>query len=72
MPYYDLKCSKCNYEFNKKAAMADRSENKIKCPECGSNELEAVFKNINIIQSRKNSPPACPNMDKCGSCCEIR
>jgi len=54
MPFYDLKCSKCGHEFNVMAKMSERTEKLIKCPECGSNELDAVFKSVNIIQSRKS------------------
>lgn len=70
MPFYDLRCTKCGEEFNIMAKMSDREQKKIHCPKCGSNELEAVFSNVNIIQSRKSSDaPACPNFHKCGCCC---
>jgi len=69
MPFYDLKCSKCGHEFNVMAKMSERSEKLIKCPECGSNELEAVFKNVNIVQSRKSEGGECPNIHRCGGCC---
>lgn len=69
MPFYDLKCSKCEKEFNIMASMSQREKKEIKCPECGSNELETVFKNLNVIQSRKSSPAECPNRHVCGGCC---
>jgi len=40
--------SKCGHEFNVMAKMSERTEKLIKCPECGSNELDAVFKSVNI------------------------
>lgn len=67
MPFYDLRC-KCGYEFNIMAKMSDREQKLINCPECGSNELETVYKSVNIIQSRKDRPE-CPNIHKCGGCC---
>lgn len=67
MPFYDLRC-KCGHEFNIMAKMSDREQKLIKCPECGSNELEPIFSKVNIIQSRK-SQPECPNIHKCGGCC---
>lgn len=69
MPFYDLKCSKCGIEFNTMAKMSDRENKLINCPECGNNQLETVFKNINIIQSRKSNSPDCPNKHVCGGCC---
>ncbi|MDF2522916.1 MAG: regulatory protein FmdB family [Clostridiales bacterium] len=68
MPFYDLKC-KCGEEFNTMAKMSEREQKLIKCPKCGSNELETVFKNVNIIQSRKSEGAQCPNFNQCGGCC---
>ena len=67
MPIYDLKCSKCGNEFSKMAKMDERTNKKILCPDCGNNELETIFKNVNIITSKKDS--SCPNIHKCGGCC---
>lgn len=69
MPFYDLKCEKCGEQFNIMAKMSEREQKLIKCPKCGSNELSAVFSNVNIVQSRSKEAPACPNMHKCGGCC---
>lgn len=68
MPFYDLKC-KCGNEFNIRASMSERENKLIKCPQCGSGELETVFKNVSIVQSRKSEGPACPNFHQCGGCC---
>lgn len=69
MPFYDLKCTNCGEEFNTMASMSQREKKQIKCPKCGCTELEPVFTNINIIQSRKTDPPTCPNLSRCGGCC---
>lgn len=69
MPFYDLKCPKCGNEFNIMAKMSDRENKNILCPACGNNELETIFKNVNIIQSRKSSSGDCPNRHVCGGCC---
>ena len=70
MPFYDLRC-KCGEEFNIMASMSERENKKIKCPKCGSDELEAVFSNVNIVQSRKSSTGQvdCPNAHRCGGAC---
>lgn len=70
MPFYDLRCS-CGEEFNVMASMSDRENKRIKCPKCGNVKLEAVFSNVNIVQSRRSGASECPNAHKCGSsgCC---
>ena len=70
MPFYDLKCKECSEEFNIMAKMSERDQKLVKCPKCGSNQLETVYKNVNIIQSRKSSDAqTCPNAHVCGSRC---
>ena len=69
MPFYDLRCEGCGEEFNIMAKMSERENRTIKCPKCGSNELSTVFKNINIVQSKKQDAPACPNAHRCGGGC---
>lgn len=67
MPFYDLKCTSCNNEFNIMASINQKENNLVNCPKCGSNKLETVFKNINIITSRKEGHTCsggccgCPN-----------
>lgn len=67
MPFYDLRCKKCENEFRASASMSERTEKKIACPDCGGNELDAVFKTANF--SVKNNAPACPNSHICGAGC---
>ncbi|HOQ75841.1 MAG TPA: zinc ribbon domain-containing protein [Thermoclostridium sp.] len=68
MPFYDLKC-KCGEVFNIMASISDKENRRIKCPKCGSNELESVFSNVNVIQSRNAARNECPNIHRCGGCC---
>jgi len=68
MPFYDLKCAGCGKESKIYASMSDRAAKKISCPECGSSELEAVFKGAPAyIKSKKDAK--CPNSHKCGAGC---
>jgi len=68
MPNYDLHCKKCNQDYNISATMTEKAEKRIPCPDCGSLDLEALFK----------TPPAyvkgggvtkCPQRSSCGSRC---
>lgn len=70
MPYYDLKCKRCETVFQQKATIAERSEGKIYCPECGSNELDAVYKaSPNVLLKKTPEPAGCPHAARCGSAC---
>jgi len=68
MPFYDLHCPKCNKEYNIFAMMAEKSEKRIPCPDCGSFDLDTVFKGVPAyIKSKQVSK--CPNRHVCGSGC---
>lgn len=68
MPFYDLCCADCSKEFNVGASISDRTEKRIVCPKCGSNDLKAVFKSANFyVKMDKESE--CPNSHICGSGC---
>lgn len=70
MPFYDLYCAGCDKEYNIMATMADKSERRIKCPECGSTQLETVYNAAPAyIKSTRDSMPACPNSRACGAVC---
>ena len=73
MPFYDLKCKNCGREFKAYASITDRTENKIKCVDCGGIELDTVFGNkANIYIKKSEAANACPNISKCGGCCGAR
>jgi len=70
MPFYDLYCSICDKEFNIMATMADKTERRIPCPECGSTQLETVYNGAPAyIKSGAGAAPACPNFSACGAGC---
>jgi putative FmdB family regulatory protein len=67
MPNYDLRCVKCNQDYNIRASMAEKAEKRIPCPDCGSFELETIFKAPPAYV--KNSGAAqCPQRSSCGGC----
>ena len=68
MPFYDLRCSDCKGEYNISASMKEKSEKLIACPDCGSFEMETVFKAAPAVV--KGRPElVCPNSSSCGSAC---
>ena len=68
MPFYDLHCAGCNKDFNIRASVSDKTEKRIACPECGSNDMETIFAPVNF-HVKRNAPAACPNSHVCGSGC---
>ncbi|MCL1834777.1 MAG: zinc ribbon domain-containing protein [Oscillospiraceae bacterium] len=71
MPFYDLRCNKCDKEYNIMASMADKAARKIPCPDCGSTSLETVYKSAPFfIKGGQSSAQAeCPNSHTCGASC---
>ena len=69
MPFYDLYCVDCKGEFNIMATMADKSERRIPCPDCGSLNLNTLYNYAPaVIKKSKDSMPACPRSNVCGGC----
>ena len=70
MPFYDFRCD-CGNEFNVMARMSELENKDIECPDCGSNELQRVYGNVNVISSLSRSANefSCPNAHICGSGC---
>ena len=69
MPFYDLRCGECKAESRVMASMSEKQDNRIRCPQCGSNNMENMFKAApGYIKSRSKTPD-CANLPKCGSNC---
>ena len=70
MPFYDLRCTDCNTEHNISASMKEKSDKTILCPDCGSVELETIFRSAPaVVKGRPDF--ACPGSKPggCGSSC---
>ena len=68
MPFYDLHCLDCEKESNVKATMAEKTERRIQCPQCGSTNMETVYNSAPAyIKSSGDSMPACPSSSACGN-----
>jgi len=68
--FYDLHCAKCGKDsYGINATVADKTEKRINCPECGSNQMETIYSPINV-HIKSNAAAPCPNSSSaCGSCC---
>ena len=72
MPFYDLHCTSCDGEFNISASMADKTERRIPCPECGSTDMETVYKSAPFFIKNRgggDNMPVCANRNVCGMGC---
>ncbi|MCL2362275.1 MAG: zinc ribbon domain-containing protein [Defluviitaleaceae bacterium] len=68
MPNYNLYCTECKGEHRIWASMTEKSEKRISCPDCGSFEMETVFKAPPAYLKGGNTAP-CPNRVGCGNSC---
>jgi len=68
MPNYDLRCADCNREYKIQASMTEKSEKRIPCPDCGSFELETLFKAAPAYV-KGGGAAGCPKRVSCGASC---
>ena len=70
MPFYDLRCSNCEKEFNIRVTMEEKTKRRIPCPECGSTDMKTVYKSAPFyIKSGGNAVQECPSSSTCGNAC---
>ncbi len=53
MPKYDYTCGKCKHSFEQSYSTfseLEKTESKVKCPECGSKKKERQFPKIGSFQ----------------------
>ena len=69
MPFYDLRCPTCDKEYIISASMSDKTEKRIPCPDCGSIDLQTVYKTAPGVLKASSKMPECPNSHVCGAGC---
>lgn len=71
MPFYELRCKSCGREFEQRASIAERTEKKIPCPDCGGVEMDPVFHSGPAVHIKSHDGEACPHAAACGcgGCC---
>jgi len=50
MPFYDLCCPKCGKEYNIPATIAEKTEKRIPCPDCGASKCTLLERRIAALK----------------------
>jgi len=68
MPFYDLRCLNCNQESNINATITEKTEHRIKCPQCGSTDMETLYLAAPAyIKSGNEYVQTCAGSSSCGN-----
>lgn len=54
MPLYEYTCKDCNKDFSKILTLAEHSAGNVKCPECGSSNVEQKPATFYAVTSKKS------------------
>jgi len=54
MPEYSFKCGKCGESFSLTMSISDYEDAQVKCPKCGSDQVERVFDSFYAQTSKKS------------------
>ncbi len=54
MPTYEFKCQACDEEFSTSSTVRDLEEHKIKCPSCGTENVQQLATAFTSKTSRKS------------------
>jgi putative FmdB family regulatory protein len=55
MPAYDYLCHACKKTFNQILTIAEHDHSKIKCPHCGSKDVEQKYSAFYAVTSKKSA-----------------
>jgi putative FmdB family regulatory protein len=58
MPIYEFKCLKCGHVFELLKLKKENEGLKMKCPKCGSSEVEKILSTMNIARSASGKSAA--------------
>lgn len=64
MPLYSFRCKKCGEEFSKLVKTVD-AKKEVKCPACGSQDLQQLFRPFNYVKITEKYNPGCANAANC-------
>lgn len=55
MPHYEFFCNACKRTFSKVLSLVDYEEGEVRCPSCGSKEVEQRWSAFTAITSKKSA-----------------
>lgn len=55
MPHYEFFCHNCQKIFSKLLSLGDYEEGEVRCPDCGSKEVEQRWSAFSVITSKKSA-----------------
>lgn len=55
MPSYDYLCHACKKSFNRILTLSEHDKNNIKCPHCGSKDVEQKYAAFYAVTSKKSA-----------------
>jgi len=64
MPVYEYRCKNCNREFER---FLKRSDKKVVCPHCGSEELEKLFSAFGMQVKGETSSSSTSSCTSCSA-----
>ncbi len=54
MPHYEYHCDACKKDFDLLLTMHEHDEAKIKCPKCGSKNVQQLASAVTVVTSKKS------------------
>ncbi|NPV28618.1 MAG: zinc ribbon domain-containing protein [Firmicutes bacterium] len=57
MPVFSYSCKRCGEEFTKLVRRQDQE--KVRCPRCGGEELQQLFRRFNYVKITQKYDPGC-------------
>ncbi len=66
MPMYEFKCKQCGSQFEELILSSSASEEKIDCPDCGSDDVEKLMSAISFTGCSMESGGSCGQLPSGG------
>lgn len=54
MPIYEFRCNDCGKEFQIVESIKAYDPKKVKCPKCGSSQVEHVWSEVHVVTAKKS------------------
>jgi putative FmdB family regulatory protein len=54
MPHYEYYCDACETTFNATLTLREHEEERLRCPQCGSEKVRQLVSTFNAVTSKKS------------------